>query len=68
MSHPEPVAIQEVSMRDGLQNEPVILTSIQRIYLIEALISAGLKRLQIGSFVNPRVVPRWREQKLSGRD
>jgi hydroxymethylglutaryl-CoA lyase len=57
MSHPEPVAIQEVSMRDGLQNEPVILTPIQRIYLIEALISAGVRRIQIGSFVNQRVVP-----------
>ncbi len=57
MSHPETVAIQEVSMRDGLQNEPVILTPIQRIYLIEALISAGVRRIQIGSFVNQRVVP-----------
>ncbi|MDQ1285755.1 MAG: hydroxymethylglutaryl-CoA lyase [Thermodesulfobacteriota bacterium] len=55
--HLKPVTIQEVSMRDGLQNEPVILTPVQRINVIEALANAGLSHIQIGSFVNPRVVP-----------
>ena len=55
--HLKPVTIQEVSMRDGLQNEPVILTPVQRINVIEALANAGLSHIQIGSFVNSRVVP-----------
>lgn len=53
----KPVTIQEVCMRDGLQNEPVILTPVQRIDVIEALVDAGLTHVQIGSFVNPRIVP-----------
>ena len=53
----QPVTIQEVCMRDGLQNEPVILTPVQRIDVIEALANAGISHIQIGSFVNPRVVP-----------
>lgn len=51
------VSIQEVSMRDGLQNEPVIIAPDQRVLLIEALLNAGLNRIQIGAFVNPKLVP-----------
>ncbi|MFH0957207.1 MAG: hydroxymethylglutaryl-CoA lyase [Pseudomonadota bacterium] len=54
---PFSVTIQEVCMRDGLQNEPVILTPVQRISVIEALADSGLAHIQVGSFVNPRMVP-----------
>lgn len=51
------ILIQEVGPRDGLQNEPVVLSPAERAELIGALTDAGLKRIQIGSFVNPRKVP-----------
>jgi len=51
------VHIQEVGLRDGLQNEPIVLTVRERAGLVEALVQAGLKRIQIGSLVNPRRVP-----------
>jgi hydroxymethylglutaryl-CoA lyase len=51
------VLLQEVGPRDGLQNEPVILPPDARADLIERLADAGLPRIQIGSFVNPRRVP-----------
>jgi len=51
------VLLQEVSTRDGLQNEPSILTVSQRIEIINALVKAGLRRIQIGAFVNPSFVP-----------
>ncbi len=51
------VLLQEVSTRDGLQNEPSILSAPQRIEIINALVKAGLRRIQIGAFVNPRFVP-----------
>jgi hydroxymethylglutaryl-CoA lyase len=51
------VLLQEVGPRDGLQNEPVALAPEIRAKLIERLAGAGLSRIQIGSFVDPRRVP-----------
>jgi hydroxymethylglutaryl-CoA lyase len=62
--------LQEVGLRDGLQNEPVALAPGIRARLIERLADAGLSRIQIGSFVNPLRVPQmagtedlWRDLK-----
>lgn len=52
-----PVVLQEVGPRDGLQNEPQVLSPQSRAKLIDMLSDAGLTRIQIGSFVNPRAVP-----------
>jgi hydroxymethylglutaryl-CoA lyase len=43
--------------RDGLQNEPRALPAETRIWLIERLVSAGLRHLEVGAFVSPRWVP-----------
>ena len=51
------ILIQEVSTRDGLQNEPQVLSVSQRIQIIDALAKAGLRRIQVGALVNPRLVP-----------
>jgi hydroxymethylglutaryl-CoA lyase len=51
------VILQEVGPRDGLQNEAVVLPPEARVDLIELLANAGLPRIQIGSFVSPRLVP-----------
>jgi hydroxymethylglutaryl-CoA lyase len=61
------VWLQEVGPRDGLQNEPRVLSVDQRIHLIEALMDAGLPRIQIGSFVNPRRVPQMADTDLVWR-
>lgn len=53
----ETVILQEVSTRDGLQNEQRLLSVAQRIEVVNAIADAGLRRIQIGAFVNPRVVP-----------
>ncbi len=53
----EEVLLQDVGPRDGLQNEPSILTVENRVELVEQLADAGLRRIQIGSFVNPKLVP-----------
>lgn len=51
------VEVVEVSPRDGLQSEPVILTSDAKIELVERLSKAGITRFEVGSFVNPKLVP-----------
>lgn len=51
------VEIVEVGARDGLQNEPDILPTDQKVSLIQAAIAAGVRRIETASFVNPRRVP-----------
>ncbi len=52
-----PIEIVEVSPRDGLQNEKVQIETADKIRLIESAISAGARRIEVTSFVNPRAVP-----------
>ncbi|HUS25024.1 MAG TPA: hydroxymethylglutaryl-CoA lyase [Candidatus Binatia bacterium] len=51
------VRVVEVGPRDGLQNEPGIVPAAVRIALIERLAAAGVRTLEVGSFVSPRWVP-----------
>lgn len=47
----------EVSPRDGLQNEKTILSTADKVELIERAIAAGARRIEVASFVNPKLVP-----------
>lgn len=51
------VRLVEVGPRDGLQNETRALGVAERIQMIEGLIDAGLKTIEVGSFVSPKWVP-----------
>jgi len=52
------VEIVEVSARDGLQNEKqTVFSTAQKIALIERMVAAGAKRLEVASFVRPDAVP-----------
>ena len=51
------VEILEVGPRDGLQNEPGFVPTATKIELIERMIAAGLRRIEVASFVNPARVP-----------
>ena len=51
------IEIVEVSPRDGLQNESAILSTTAKVELIERAVRAGVRRVEVTSFVNPRKVP-----------
>jgi len=51
------VLICDVGPRDGLQNESKTLPPALRAELSDRLASAGLKRIEAASFVNPKLVP-----------
>lgn len=53
----ERIHIVEVSPRDGLQNEPVPISTREKRLLIDGLVSCGLRSLEVTSFVNPKLVP-----------
>jgi hydroxymethylglutaryl-CoA lyase len=62
------IEIVEVGPRDGLQSEPGVMPTAAKIEFIERLIDAGLRRLEVTSFVNPKKVPQMAdaEQVLAG--
>ncbi len=56
-SAPEKVRIREVGPRDGFQNEPEVIPTAEKVRLIGLLGEAGLRRIEVTSFVRPDVVP-----------
>lgn len=59
----EHIIVNDVGPRDGLQNDATTVTPQDRIRLIESLLAAGLKSIEVASFVSPKAVP-----KMAGAD
>jgi hydroxymethylglutaryl-CoA lyase len=53
----ESIWITDVSPRDGLQNQPKLLSTGDKLALIGLLVAAGLRRVEVTSFVSPKAVP-----------
>ena len=53
----ERVIICEVAARDGLQIEKKILETADKVRMIEAICQSGVPKVEVTSFVNPKVVP-----------
>ena len=51
------IEIVEVSPRDGIQNEKKILSTEAKVDLIRRAVDAGAPRIEVTSFVNPKLVP-----------
>lgn len=54
---PPRVRIVEVGPRDGLQNEPIAVPSEAKITFVRKLAEAGLRDIEVSSFVSPKAVP-----------
>jgi hydroxymethylglutaryl-CoA lyase len=54
---PAEVSVYEVSPRDGLQNERATVPLRGKVRLVDALVAAGLRRIEITSFVSPTWIP-----------
>jgi hydroxymethylglutaryl-CoA lyase len=64
---PARVEVYEVGPRDGLQNELRTISTPDKARLIDALVDAGLKRVELTSFVSPRWIPQLADaEKLLG--
>jgi len=57
MSLPEKVILTEVGLRDGLQSVAELVSSEAKLDAIRKLVDAGLKQIQVTSFVHPKWVP-----------
>ena len=57
MALPSSVRIVEVSPRDGLQNEKTMVSTADKIELVNRLSACGLHTVEAASFVSPKWVP-----------
>jgi hydroxymethylglutaryl-CoA lyase len=53
----ERIEVVEVGPRDGLQSEAQVLPTAQKVEFVRRLVAAGLRRIEVASFVNPKRVP-----------
>ena len=53
----ERVQIVDVTLRDGIQNEPKPVSTAEKLALMENLVRAGVSAIQATSFVHPKWVP-----------
>lgn len=65
---PARVEITEEGPREGFQIEPGPIPTTDKIALIDALSETGVPRIQVASFVSPKIVPGWAdaEQVVAG--
>jgi hydroxymethylglutaryl-CoA lyase len=61
MKLPERVTICEVGPRDGFQIEPDFIATDLKVEAVDRLSEAGLPRIEVTSFVHPKVVPQLRD-------
>jgi hydroxymethylglutaryl-CoA lyase len=61
MNLPKEVTIIEVGPRDGLQNDKSIVPTDIKIQFIQALKQAGIKEMELTSFVSPKWVPQMQD-------
>ena len=61
MKLPERVTICEVGTRDGFQIEPDFIPTEQKIEVVNLLADTGMPRIEVTSFVHPKVVPQLRD-------
>lgn len=54
---PERIRITDVSPRDGLQNEPGVIRTSDKVRLVELLAKTGVDEIEVGSFVSAKWVP-----------
>ena len=68
MQKPSPeVLIYEVGPRDGLQNEPETIPTEAKHELVLRLATAGLRRIEVASFVSPKWIPQLADaEELAG--
>ncbi|MCQ5146040.1 hydroxymethylglutaryl-CoA lyase [Enterocloster bolteae] len=57
MMMPGDITVVEVGPRDGFQNVKAMIPTDEKIAIIRAMISSGIRQMEITSFVNPKWLP-----------
>lgn len=57
MNYPNSITLCEVGLRDGLQNEKMLIPTAEKLNMLRGLIDAGFPVIEVGSFMHPKAVP-----------
>ncbi len=65
---PEKVSVSDITVRDGFQSEEHVIPAEAKLFIIEQLIDAGLREMEVTAFAPPRFQPQFRdcEEVLKG--
>jgi len=61
---PKKVTIHEVVLRDGIQSEKKLVPTEEKLRLIRELVACGVRRIEVSSFVNPKLVPQMADAEV----
>jgi hydroxymethylglutaryl-CoA lyase len=61
---PRKITIHEVVLRDGIQNEKKLVPTEEKLRLIRELVVCGVRRIEVSSFVNPKLVPQMADAEV----
>ena len=58
------VKIVEIGPRDGFQSVKTFIPTETKLKIIDGLVEAGYKKIQMGSFVSPKAIPQMRDSAV----
>ncbi len=61
MNLPKSVTVHDVTIRDGFQREEQFVQTDAKLFVVNRLIDAGVKRIEISNFANPRNLPQFKD-------
>jgi len=61
MNYPKKVVIGDITVRDGFQHEEILVPTEAKLWVLEELILAGFKHLEVTNFGNPKGMPQFKD-------
>jgi hydroxymethylglutaryl-CoA lyase len=61
MKYPKKVTIGDITVRDGFQHEEQFIATEAKVWMLEELILAGFKHLEVSNFGNPKGMPQFKD-------
>ena len=61
MNYPKKVVIGDITVRDGFQHEEIFVPTEAKLWVLEELILAGFKHLEVTNFGNPKGMPQFKD-------
>ena len=61
MDYPKQVVIGDITVRDGFQHEEIFVPTTAKLWVLEEMILAGVKHLEVTNFGNPKGMPQFKD-------
>jgi len=61
MNYPKKVTIGDITVRDGFQHEEKFIPTEAKLWVLEQLILAGFKHVEVSNFGNPKGMPQFQD-------